>query len=158
MNLLQEITMSKTDLKIAAIGQAIAQTTRPRSLIPPLQIGLGVQLHHQYGSRFLIETLNSLGFCSSYSEVNRFECNAALQQGTDLLGLKGNEFIQYSADNVDHNSCTLDGKGTFHGMGIIACVTPGLDNSASSIISFRCQSFPLPASRIQTEHASSSLY
>lgn len=23
------------------------------------------------------------------------------------------------ADNVDHNLCTLDGKGTFHGMGMI---------------------------------------
>ena len=27
------------------------------------------------------------------------------------------------ADNVDHNVNTLDGKGTFHGMGIIACST-----------------------------------
>ena len=27
-------------------------------------------------------------------------------------------FVQYSADNVDHNTCNIDGKGTFHGMGI----------------------------------------
>ena len=27
-------------------------------------------------------------------------------------------FIQYIADNVDHNVITLDGSGTFHGMGI----------------------------------------
>jgi len=33
--------------------------------------------------------------------------------------------LQYAADNVDHNSTTLDGKGTFHGMGIIATLTPG---------------------------------
>ena len=31
--------------------------------------------------------------------------------------------IQYVADNVDHNICTLDGHGTFHGMGIIAAIT-----------------------------------
>ena len=28
--------------------------------------------------------------------------------------------VQYVADNVDHNIRTLDGHGTFHGMGIIA--------------------------------------
>jgi hypothetical protein len=32
--------------------------------------------------------------------------------------------VQYVADNADHNLCTLDGKGTFHGMGIIAAITP----------------------------------
>ncbi|KAL8591446.1 hypothetical protein ACOMHN_026636 [Nucella lapillus] len=30
------------------------------------------------------------------------------------------------ADNVDHDTATLDGRGTFHGMGIIASVTPGV--------------------------------
>ena len=28
--------------------------------------------------------------------------------------------MQFVADNVDHNSRTLDGMNTFHGMGIIA--------------------------------------
>ena len=32
--------------------------------------------------------------------------------------------MQYVADNVDHNLCTLDGSNTFHGMGIIATITP----------------------------------
>jgi len=34
------------------------------------------------------------------------------------------EFVQYGADNVDCNICTLDGHGIFHGMGMIAAVTP----------------------------------
>ena len=29
-----------------------------------------------------------------------------------------------AADNVDHNIISLDGKGTFHGMGMIAALTP----------------------------------
>lgn len=33
-------------------------------------------------------------------------------------------FTQWVADNVDHNVITLDGQGTFHGMGIIAISTP----------------------------------
>ena len=32
--------------------------------------------------------------------------------------------MQYVADNVDHNIRTLDGHNTFHGMGVIAAVTP----------------------------------
>ena len=33
--------------------------------------------------------------------------------------------LHYAADNVDHNIRTIDGHNTFHGMGIIAIVTPG---------------------------------
>ena len=29
-------------------------------------------------------------------------------------------FVQWVADNVDHNTATLSGKGTFHGMGIVS--------------------------------------
>ena len=35
------------------------------------------------------------------------------------------QFVQYVADNVDHNLRTIDGHNMFHGMGIIAMVTPG---------------------------------
>ena len=31
--------------------------------------------------------------------------------------------VQYSADNVDHNTCTIDGKGTINRMGIISMAT-----------------------------------
>ena len=33
--------------------------------------------------------------------------------------------MKISADNVDHNSCTLDGQNTFHGMGMIASISNG---------------------------------
>ena len=32
--------------------------------------------------------------------------------------------LLFAADNVDHNIVSLDGKGTFHGMGMIAGITP----------------------------------
>ncbi len=115
----------KTNVKVASIGQAIIQATRPRVLLAPLQLGLGLQMHHHYSSRFLIDTLNSLGFSCSYSEVQRYERSAAVAQGTDIPDHTPGQQIQYVADNVDHNVCTLDGAGTFHGMGIIAIKTPG---------------------------------
>lgn len=61
-----------SDLKVSSIGQAIMQAVRPCGLLPPLQIGLGVQLNHNFGSRFLIDVCHALGFSASYDEVNRF--------------------------------------------------------------------------------------
>ena len=99
------------------------QGARPRVIIAPLQIGLAVQLHHHYASRFLIDTLSRHGVCSTYDEVLKFNENAALEQGTDIPSFEG-QFVQYIADNVDHNVRTLDGRDTFHGMGMVAAVTP----------------------------------
>lgn len=122
-------TMFKTqnsDVKISSIGQAVIQAVRPRVLIAPLQIGLAVQLHNQFASKYLIDVLYNLGFCSSYTEVSKFESSAAVSENSLLPETDGTNLVQFSADNVDHNLCTIDGNGTFHGMGIIASVTPGV--------------------------------
>ena len=66
-------------MKCASIGQALMQAARPRVLIAPLQIGLAVQLHHHFASRFLIDSLHAQGFCSSYREVTPYERNAAME-------------------------------------------------------------------------------
>ena len=125
--LLQTIFSEKeAELKIASIGQSIVQAARPRVLIAPLQIGLAIQMHHHFGSKFLIDSLHSSGFSSSYSEVKRFEMRAACSQSTEIPGITPGHFTQYVADNADHNVRTLDGLGTFHGMGIIAALTPGM--------------------------------
>ena len=103
------------ELKIASIGQAIVQATRPKTVIAPLQIGLSIQIHHIFPSRLIIDIINSLGFCSSYSEVLCFEKNAACLKTDNLLCVQKGSSVQFVADNADHNVCTLDGKGTFHG-------------------------------------------
>ena len=118
-------TERNADLKIASVGQAIVQAAMPRLVLAPLQIGLAVQMHHHFGSRFLVDSLNSHGFCTSYTEVKKFEMSAASSQATDLPGINPGHFVQFVADNVDHNVRTLDGFNTFHGMGIIATITPG---------------------------------
>ena len=69
-----------------------------------------------------------MGFASSYPEVQRFKMNAARSLAPDALGgdmdILGRSLL-FTGDNVDHDIITLDGKGTFHGMGMIAAITPG---------------------------------
>ena len=116
-----------TQRKVAAIGQCVFQAVRPRAVIAPLQIGLAAQVHHLHRSKFLVDSLSALGFCSSYSEVLRFEKNAACSNAPNVLG-EAIDLLDvsmlFTGDNVDHNILTIDGKGTFHGMGIIAALTP----------------------------------
>ena len=122
---------SDAQRKVASIGHAIIQAVRPRAVVAPLQICLSVQLQHLYRSRFLIDTLCHMGFCSSYGETLRFERNAAncaipkiFVKDTNVLKAQDTVLL-LAADNVDHNILTIDGKGTFHRMGMIAALTPG---------------------------------
>ena len=94
-------------------------------------LGIAVQLHHHFSSKFVIDSLNSHGFCSSYSEVQRFETSAATSQGTDIPDLAADRFVQFVADNADHNVATLDGHNTLNGVDIIAAVTPGAKRSTA---------------------------
>lgn len=93
------------ELKIASIGQAIIQAARPRSIIAPLQLGLGIQLHHTFKSKFLIETLYKLGFSSSYPEVQKFRFCAAstvdeIVPNTDQVRhIKLLQFKDYNSSN-----------------------------------------------------------
>lgn len=40
-------------LKVASIGKASIQASRPRVLLVPFQVGLGIQCHHLFGSQLL---------------------------------------------------------------------------------------------------------
>ena len=127
--LLQHLFVGKdTSRKVAGIGQAVVQAVRPRASIAPLQLGVAVHMHHLYRSQFLIDSLSTMGFASSYPEVQRFDMNAACLLAPDVLGgdivILGQSRL-FAGDNVDHNIITLDGKGTFHGMGMIAAITTG---------------------------------
>lgn len=85
---LNELIIGKTkEIKIAGLGHALVQAARPRAIRAPLQLGIAIQLHHQYSSAFLIDILNRFGFCSSYNEVIKFEKNAAITSKADLDGV-----------------------------------------------------------------------
>ncbi len=56
-NILNTVIAKKEDKKVASIGYAIMQVTRPRVTVIPFQIGLAIQMHHHFCSRFLIDSL-----------------------------------------------------------------------------------------------------
>ena len=124
LKLLLEVLV-KDELKQQSVGQAITYAARPRSFIPPILFGLAVEVDHVFGSRWLIDELNQLGFSVSYSEVMRFKQSAVIEEDTSTIlhSISCGTFTQFVGDNVDHNICTLDGKKTFHGMGILAAST-----------------------------------
>ena len=114
-------TLIKDPLKQASIGQIIVHVIKPRSSLPPIPFGLAVEMDHVFGSKWLQNELSSLGYSCSSDEVTRYkQCVVSNENINDFLkvALQGN-FSQWSADNVDHRVCSIDGKGDLHGMGIV---------------------------------------
>ena len=70
-------------IKYWAISDA-GCTTKSDSSITVVRAGTASTL--TIGSRFLVDVLNKFGFCSSYSEVQKYEQRAAFHQGTDIRG------------------------------------------------------------------------
>ena len=112
-------------LKQASIGQCIIHASRPRGSIPPILFGHAVDLDHVFGSRWVIDEECRLGFCVSSNEVTRFKQSVLTNEDTDtwLSRYLNGTFYHWIADNVDHNSKTLDGKGVLHAMGIVVTAT-----------------------------------
>ena len=105
-------------VKHVAISNAVVQAARPRSVISPILFGVGVQMDHAYGSKWLIDELARLGFSVSSAEVYRFK--QSVMRSDVITPCCGFNFTQWVGDNVDHNVASLDGRGSFHGMGVIA--------------------------------------
>ena len=79
-----------------------------------------------FASRWLNTQLFNIGFAESYNEVACFKQGMVMTEDIgDILQSHASEdcSITFVGDNVDHNTATLDEKGTFHEMGIIASIT-----------------------------------
>jgi hypothetical protein len=92
-----------------------------------IHLGLAIELYHEYGSRTLIETLFSHGFCASYTEVRHYFTSIAVHEVENMENgafapdgiisvQEGGGLIQEGADNIDLNTKTIDGKDAFHSM------------------------------------------
>ena len=68
--------------------------------------------------KWLLNELFQLVFYISYPEVTRFEHSVLATKDAGVKGALNDVFTQWIADNVKHNISTLDGKGTFHSIGL----------------------------------------
>ena len=81
-------------IRQASIGQTIVYAVRPRLTIPTLLFGLGVELEHMCGSRWLVNELYRLEFCIPYQEVVRFKQSVLQNSNNTIVPLHGSPFTQ----------------------------------------------------------------
>lgn len=107
----------------------------------PISLGLGIRIHHDFGSKQMINDLYALGYSVSYDEVRRFFTSAAMDQkdlvyiprgferpAEDIANTEVEE-IDAAIDNFDQNEDTLDGKSTTHSMAAVLYKrSPPLEN------------------------------
>ena len=101
----------QSEVKVQSIGQAIIKSST-RTALTPILFGLGVELDHEFGSKWLLDHLARLGFSVTSDEVKLYK-QSVLSSSSNLIDLSNYSncsFAQWSADNVDHNTITLDGK------------------------------------------------
>ena len=101
-------------------------------------LAVGLFVHQITRSRVLIDVLYSLGFSVSYDEVINFERNAAVSSAdsmdSDDVETSRTSFLQFIADNFDHNEDTKTGDNTTHVMGIISSHAPQAQSKNTTMI------------------------
>ena len=81
-----------------------------------------LELDYVFTSRGLSNQVHKLGFCESYEEVLKFKQAFVTNESIDDLPENDEGFTTFVVNNVDHYTATLDGLGTFHGIGVIAVI------------------------------------
>ena len=61
---------------------------------------------------------------SPYYETKLYEHNSLVSNSTNIEGLKGTFCMNHRTSTVNHNAQNFDGNDAFHGMGILASLTP----------------------------------
>ena len=81
-------------------GQSI-NAGRNTLCVRTLMLGLDVQIHGHFSSRFLIDSLYEHELHSLYSETHWFEWSAFVVSGTDIPNANPEIHIQHVADEFD---------------------------------------------------------
>ena len=115
----------KKQLLQTSICHILMQFVSKQGYISPLKLSVGIFVHQTARSEVLLDVLSSLGPCTSYSEVIKFERSAVVTRSEDFALLTSpnddsTRFCQWAADNFDFNEDTLTGENTTHTMGIIS--------------------------------------
>ena len=109
------LSLVNNSLRQASIEQFIVYIARPRSALPPILFESAIELDLVFGSRWLLAEQNRFGFSFTPDVVVCYKQLAVVNESlNDLLNSLQGSFGQWSADHIDPNVRTLDGKGTLH--------------------------------------------
>ena len=84
-------------------------------------LDLALYIFWKVGSKTVVNRVSNFGFCSGYSDVTLFESSGASSWKPDV---EEDAFCHYVFDNEYFNIKSLIGKGAFHSIGGIKCITP----------------------------------
>ena len=104
------------------MGQCVTQASRPRTIVFPINFGLGAQVDKSVGTKGLVNYLKRLGLLISYDEVTRYK-QSALESSTiesSNRDMRDKALGQWVADNNDRNQVSLTGKENFYRMDVIS--------------------------------------
>lgn len=118
----EETESDKWINRISTLAHIIISFVRPRTFLSSILLGLSSMIHKKFAAKGLIDSLSHLGLCTSYRETQLFE--KSITNDPEQYKVSGDLFVQFVYDNADHDSATIDRRGTFHAMGGIMCVTP----------------------------------
>ncbi|KAK3108189.1 hypothetical protein FSP39_002876 [Pinctada imbricata] len=121
----ETFTMGSKMRQCLAISECIVSLCK--DALTPFHLAMALHVHHEFGSKQLVDLLYSHGFSASYTEVRRFltsvsDAEISRRSADDYVpaGIipiqKGGLIIQEGTDDVDINAETVDGKNTFHTM------------------------------------------
>ena len=82
-------------------------------------------MNHQFSSGFSIDSLHEPKLHSLYSETQKFERNAFVVSGTDILNVNPEVHIQHMTENFDHSVWAVVTLNTFHVMEMVTTVPFG---------------------------------
>ena len=103
-------------------AHVIMQWCKKEGYQSPLLLAIGLFVHQITRSRVLVDVLYALGLSLSYSAILDFEKRPSVStiEFTDTLSEEESMecFLQFIADNFDHNEDTTTGACTAHDMGL----------------------------------------
>lgn len=109
-------------VKLETIAHSMICLLQPPKFTSMLQLSVGTYVFRKTGSKLIIELLSKIGISCSYYQIRKYE-DSVIMYPLKLIVEPG-VFVQFVFDNTDHNVATLDGKDTFHCLGVIAIYTP----------------------------------
>ena len=105
------------NIKQQCVAHSMISLLRPHSFISTLQLSIGIYVYRKTASRLIVDLLSQIDVSSSYYQIRLYEASAIIDPPE--MKLVTDVLVQHVFDNTDHNVRTLNGRQTFHCLGVV---------------------------------------